>query len=130
MRTALCLLILFACGCHRRPPVAFNPCALDSLVAVVHISQATVLLAPGGRTVVIPAHALSVDNGSSATLVIREALDVRAMIQAGLTTHSPDGPLSSGGMIYIGAAYGQSVRVTGKLTVRLPTPYLAPGMQL
>lgn len=130
MRTSLCLLILLTCGCATRPSAPFNPGALDSLVAVVDISRDTVLRAPGGSLIAIPAHALAVDSGATATIVVREALDVGAMIRAGLTTQSPEGPLSSGGMIYIGPANGQNVRITGKLTVRVPTPHLQSGMKL
>lgn len=128
-----CLVVLLFSRCGQRGASGTKLRAdnLEALVVTIDITRDTTVRAPRGSYVTIPAHAL--ETGGAATrvrLVIREALDISDMIRAGLLTLSHGEPLSSGGMIDIEPAEGQDVRVVGTLSVRMPTPYLAPGMEV
>lgn len=52
------------------------------------------------------------------------------MLQAGLTTQSNGAPLSSGGMIFINAVGENTVKITQKISIATPTPFIEKNMQL
>jgi mono/diheme cytochrome c family protein len=131
-RTAVvvCLIVLAACGRRGGRSISLRTEALEQVTVTIDITRDTTVTAPQGTQITIPAHALETDGATQVRLVIREALTISDMIRACLLTQSKGEPLSSGGMIDIEPAEGQTVRITGTLSVRLPTPYLAPGMEI
>jgi mono/diheme cytochrome c family protein len=96
----------------------------------VNTNKDTVLLTANGALISIPAGALSNGGSSTAQLEIKEAYSMEQIIMAGLTTQSNGQPLSSGGMIYISAASGQSLKITKAIAVKIPTPSIDNKMQL
>ncbi len=103
---------------------------LDIFLVSVDVARDTVLQTPGGVFIHIPANALDAGGLSIAKLEIREALKISDIIRAGLFTQTDGKPLSSGGMIQIEAAAGQSVKIIKSIGVSIPTSYLDPKMQV
>ncbi|MDO6429111.1 cytochrome c [Flavitalea sp. BT771] len=131
----LSVVILFSLSHCSHPDTStrakvFNSGILPPFTIEIDVSKDTVLHMPEGSIIRIPAHALDGGGASHIKLVIREALRLSDMIRAGLVTTSNGRPLSSGGMIDIEAAEGQTVRIKKALSVSLPTPYLADNMEL
>ena len=111
-------------------PGLLNPGSIPSFSVQIDLTKDTVIHAPGGSLIHIPANALDAAGASSVTLIIKEAIRMSDIVQAGLLTSSNGQPLSSGGMIDIEVAAGQTVRITRPVEVSLPTPELEKNMQL
>lgn len=127
----LSLFCLTCCNHTDTTKTAFNPDALPPFSVEIDVSRDTVLRAPEGSLVHIPANALDAGGATRVKLVIREALRMSDMIRAGLLTTTSDGKtLSSGGIIDIEPAEGQTVAVKKPLSISLPTSYLEKDMQL
>jgi mono/diheme cytochrome c family protein len=96
----------------------------------IHTDRDTTLKTANGALINIPKGAIVSDNGSTITLQIKEAYSPKDMVLAGLTTKSGDEPLSSGGMIYVNTAPGQSARIVKPIRIAVPSNYRQAGMQL
>ncbi|MDR3712730.1 MAG: cytochrome c [Puia sp.] len=94
------------------------------------ITKDTVIHTPGGAILHVPAGAIETGGGPRARLVIKEAFRMGEIVRAGLFTSSDGKPLSSGGMIDIEAAAGQTLRITQSIGVSIPTPFIDTNMQL
>ena len=103
---------------------------LETFAVSVDVARDTVLQTPGGVFIHIPANALDADGHPIAKLEIREALKISDIVRAGLLTQTDGKPLSSGGMIQIEAAAGQSVKIIKSIGVGIPTSYVDPNMQV
>jgi hypothetical protein len=103
---------------------------LETNQFTINIDRDTTIQTKNGALLKIPKGALATDNGNTVTLEIKEAYSLQQMIQAGLTTQSNGEPLSSGGMIYIGAAAGQTVTIKQKIQVAIPASPLEKNMKL
>jgi hypothetical protein len=95
----------------------------------IDISKDTTLITKNGALIRIPRGALSA-NGNMVQLEVKEAYSMQDIIKAGLTTQSNGQPLSSGGMIYINAVGENNVRITQKISIATPTPFIEKNMQL
>src|SRR5450631_597632 len=103
---------------------------LETFSVIVDLTRDTVIQTPGGVFSHIPANALDAGGATIAKLEIREALKMSDIIRAGLFTQTNGQPLSSGGMIQIEAAAGQSVKIIKSIGVGIPTTYVSPNMQV
>lgn len=135
MRYIICLLtavaVFLACNTGTNSVKgSFNADALETGQYVITIDRDTTIETKHGALLKIPKGALSTDKGTTVTLEIKEAYSLEQMILAGLTTQSDGDPLSSGGMIYIGAAAGQNVTFKEKIKVAVPASFLENKMQL
>jgi mono/diheme cytochrome c family protein len=138
MRPITCLIfslffLAILSNCNRRGKSGspfFNPASLPSFTVEIDISRDTTIQAPGGSIIHIPANALDAGGANPVKLVIREALQISDIIEAGLLTRSHGQILSSGGMIDIEAADGQKVKVTSAIDVSIPASYLEKNMQV
>jgi mono/diheme cytochrome c family protein len=110
--------------------VQSSPSPLETFSVSVEVARDTVLQTPGGVFIHIPANALDAGGVTIAKLEIHEALKISDIIRAGLFTQTDGKPLSSGGMIQIEAAAGQSVKIIKSIGVSVPTSYLDPKMQV
>lgn len=126
---AVLLCLLFSCKSSNTPLIG-DPSLLPTLQFSVNVANDTTLRTPGGAVIQIPAGALQADGTGPVMLEIREALTLQQMLMAGLVTSSNGEALSSGGMIYINAAAGRSVRITRPIKVALPAANLQKEMQL
>ncbi|HSC40579.1 MAG TPA: hypothetical protein VLD19_22000, partial [Chitinophagaceae bacterium] len=128
------LLLITCLFTHCRQPdkgaARFTPAAIPSFVAEIDITRDTVLYAPGGTRLHIPAHALDAGGATHAKLVIQEALRMSDIVRAGLFTTANGQLLSSGGMINIEPAPGQTLSIVKPIGISLPSPYLQKNMQL
>lgn len=127
---ALLAIIIYSCsnsGGYKN--TLLNRQQLVSQLFTVDISKDTVLQTQKGAIVKIPKGAL-VASENTVQLEIKEAYNIKDIILAGLTTQSNGQPLSSGGMIYIDAAGGNSVKITQALSVAIPTSNISKDMQL
>lgn len=125
----LLLCLLFSCKSSDTPLIG-DPSLLPTLRFSVNAVNDTTLRTPGGALIRIPAGALEADGTAPVMLEIKEALTLQQMLIAGLTTSASGEALSSGGMIYINAVAGRTVRITKPIQVALPSANLQKGMQL
>lgn len=99
--------------------------------------QSTALTGADGTTVYIPSDVFVHEDGSAVTTEIememREAYSYADMVAMGLSTHSGEQLLETGGMVYMQAkAEGKDLRIRdgGELVVSMPSDQQLPGMQL
>lgn len=123
------LCFLFSCK-SSDAPLTDDPSLLPTLQFSINAGNDTTLRTPGGAIIQIPAGALQSEGTAPVLLEIKEALTLQQMLMAGLVTSSNDEALSSGGMIYINAAAGRTVRITKPIKVALPSSNLQKGMEL
>jgi len=125
------ILLLYTESCNDMgvSETVLTPSNLPVMRYTINVDRDTTLQTEKGTLFKIPAKAFKSDKGSL-TLVIREAYSMTDMIKAGLSTQSDGKPLSSGGMIYIGAADGQHVSFSQPIEVAIPAEYLQKGMHL
>lgn len=106
----------------------FNTDSLTKQLFSVDISKDTLLRTSGGMW-------LKIDKGTfnasttTITLEVKEALNIKEIIKARLTTQTDGALLSSGGMFYINAP-GQSVSINKPVRVAIPSDFLEEDMQL
>ncbi len=103
---------------------------LPTTVLKIDITKDTVVLTPKGAVLKIPQGTLQTEGSTTVELEIKEAYNITDMIIAGLITESDGRPLSSGGMIYINARGENTVRITQKIAVAIPTPFIDEQMKL
>jgi cytochrome c2 len=128
----ICLLAAIVFACNQSDTSVnslLNTGKLPTQTFVIDISKDTVLTTKKGALIRIPKGALTADD-NIARLEVKEAYSMRDIVKAGLTTMSNGQPLSSGGMIYINAVGENNVRITQKIFVATPTPFLEKNMQL
>lgn len=125
------LMIAFSCRQPVIKPGLLHPQQLNSQVFTIHTDNDTTLNTASGAIIKIAKGTLvNSNNTNSVTLEIKEAYTMEQILRAGLVTKSNGQPLSSGGMIYINAGEGQSVRITQAISISIPTPYVNNKMQL
>ncbi|OQP67702.1 c-type cytochrome [Niastella populi] len=128
----ICLLatVIYACN-HGNNTLnkLLNTGRLPAETFVIDISRDTILTTQKGAQIRIPKKAISADD-NIVKLEVKEAYSMRDIVKAGLTTQSDGQPLSSGGMMYINAVSKNNARITQKIFVATPTPYLEKSMQL
>jgi hypothetical protein len=122
--------IFLACNTGDTIKGAISTANLEAKQFTINIDRDTTIQTKNGAVLKIPKGALATDKGNTVTLEIKEAYSIQQMIEAGLTTQSNGEPLSSGGMIYIGAAAGQNVTIKQKLQVAIPASPLDREMKL
>lgn len=136
MRTSLRLAValtglILVLSCNRRPSTGdFNPDNLSTFTVDIDVTRDTVIKAPGGSILRIPAGALDAGGTTQVKLLIKEALTISDIIRAGLETRSNGQALSSGGMIDIEPAPGENVTIRKEIGVSLPSPFLNKDMQV
>lgn len=130
--TAFILLIVTLSSCSHPAPksLVFKPDILPPFYTEIDITHDTTLRAPEGSLIHIPAHSLDAGGATRVRLMIREALHMSDIVRAGLFTSTNGDPLSSGGMIDIEAAEGQTVTITKALSVSIPAFFLDSDMEL
>jgi len=95
------VLLISACKQHENPFLKlFNESTLSVQEFTINVAKDTSIITNDGIQVAISANSIQ-SNSSQITLQIKEALDVKEMIQSGLFTMSGDALLSSDGMFYI-----------------------------
>jgi len=95
----------------------------------IDITKDTTLHTKNGALIRIPRGALA-SGSNPVQLEVKEAYSIQDIVKAGLTTMSNGQPLSSGGMIYINAVGENTVKITQKISIATPTPFLDSSMQL
>lgn len=126
MRTAFVsaiVFLIFFTSCST-PAAKLSPTLLtaDSLTLqnyVININADTLLQTAGGAWLKIDKGTFSAAGGT-ATIEIREAYSMAAIIKAGLLTQSNGQPLASGGMIYVNAAAGQKITINKPFKIAVP----------
>jgi cytochrome c2 len=127
---AICI-ILFSCNRNTKTNLnaVFNESNLQQQFFDINITTDTTLLTNSGCVIKIPAGSLQGDN-NHVKLEIKEAINLKDILLAGLTTMSGKQTLSSAGMIYINAAEGAKVEIKKALEVLVPTKTFNPNMQV
>jgi mono/diheme cytochrome c family protein len=126
------LLVVIVYACNQRGKTInslLSTGKLPTQLFSIDISKDTTLITKNGALIRIPRGALSA-NGNTVQLEVKEAYSMQDIIKAGLTTQSNGQPLSSGGMIYINAVGENTVRITQKISIATPTPFIEKNMQL
>jgi mono/diheme cytochrome c family protein len=123
--------MLFSCNKNTKTNLntVFNESNLQQQLFDINIKRDTTLLTSSGCVIKIPAGSLQSDN-NTVKLEIKEAINLKDILQAGLTTMSGKQTLSSAGMIYINAAEGTKVEIKKALEVLVPTKTFNPNMQV
>ncbi|WP_205509316.1 c-type cytochrome [Longitalea arenae] len=135
MKTSLViigLLVTALYGCNQRDKTTnrlLGPGRLASQVFQIDNSKDTILHTKKGAIIRIPRGVLSSVN-KTVQLEVKEAYSMQDILRAGLTTQSNGRPLSSGGMIYINAVGENTVKITQKISIAIPAPFLEKNMQL
>lgn len=130
------LLILSLCcllACNSSEPDLFrkylHPGQLPSQSLLIDIRKDTIVTLQSGTRLTIPAGALKSDK-DIVRLEVKEAVTMQQILVAGLTTQSKDGPLSSGGMLYIAPAKGEQASLQKPIRAQVPTLSANEGMKL
>jgi cytochrome c2 len=130
LTTAICI-ILFSCNKNTKTNLnaVFNESNLQQQLFDINITRDTTLLTVSGCIIKVPAGSLQSDN-NNVKLEIKEAINLKDILLAGLTTMSGKQTLSSAGMIYINAAEGTKVEIKKALEVLVPIKMFNPNMQV
>lgn len=96
----------------------------------INTDRDTTLRTTNGALINIPKGAIVSDDGSAVSIQVKEAYSPKDMVLAGLVTQAGGEPLSSGGMIYINTAPGQSAHIVKPIRIAVPSSYRQEGMQL
>ena len=127
---ALSLIVAACRHSDKAPNKLLNKDKLISHLVTINTNKDTVLATANGALITIPQGALQSESKTTVQLEIKEAYSMEQIVLAGLTTQSNGRPLSSGGMIYINAVGGQTIKIGKAIGVRIPTPYISKKMQL
>jgi len=128
----LLLLLTAIISCNESASKSFSITGVDKLPSQlfkININKDTVLKTINGAFLDIPNGSIA----SSDTIVeleIKEAFTLEQMIKANLATQTNGQPLSSGGMIYINAVGGQTIKIVKAIRVAVPTKSIDKKMQL
>ncbi|GGB19807.1 hypothetical protein GCM10011511_49450 [Puia dinghuensis] len=102
---------------------------LPSISFVVDPGKDTVLKTPGGALLRIAAGTFETSTPSAVQLEVKEAFNPTDMLRGRLIRSNSD-DLSSGGIIYINVAAGQSVSINKPISVSIPAKDPQPGMMV
>jgi mono/diheme cytochrome c family protein len=128
---ALLLLSLGSIFSCNNPESASRPAAGDALpstILEIDPGHDTTVTTPGGAILKIPQGSLDAGGATSVKLEVKEAFLPEDIVRGKLFTHTEDRLLSSGGIIYINAAPGQSVTIKQPISVMIPTTNVVTGM--
>jgi mono/diheme cytochrome c family protein len=128
----VCLLAAIVYACNQRGKTInplLNTGKLPAQLFSVDITKDTILVTKNGAFIRIPHGALSAGT-NTVQLEVKEAYSMQQILEAGLTTQSNGQSLSSGGMIYINAVGENNVKITQKISIATPTPFIEKNMQL
>jgi mono/diheme cytochrome c family protein len=129
--SSLLLLLLLGYGCAHNPAsTILTTDKLSSEFYTIQTARDTILHTAKGAILRIPAGAVRGNGSDTMTLEIKEAYSMSDIVKGGLVTASNGQMLSSGGMIYINAAYSEQITITKAISVSIPTPDLKDGMQV
>ena len=106
-----------------------NPSNLISESFTIDITKDTVLLSKKGAVIKIPKGSLT-GTGKLVNLVIKEAYSIEDIVRAGLTTTSNGAALSSGGMIYVNTSNPETEKISGPISIAIPTSSIDRDMKL
>ncbi len=123
--------LLFSCSKNTATNLhdILNETNLPQQVFEVNIKRDTTLLTSSGCVVKIAAGSLQSEN-ENVNLEIKEAIQLKDILQAGLTTKSGNKSLSSAGMIYINVAKGYKATIIKPIEVLVPSKTYNPSMQV
>jgi len=125
------LIVLAACNSGKKNvQTILREDNLKIYSAEIDNSRDTVLQAPGGSLLTVPAGSFDGGNGTKIRLLIKEALTIPDIIMAGLTTESNGKQLSSGGMIDIEAADGQNLHIIKPIRISVPGSFIDSKMMV
>lgn len=130
---AIITLSLIVTACRHSDRVPNKLLSKDKLISqlfTINANKDTVLTTANGAFITIPQGALQSDSKTTVQLEIKEAYSMEQIILASLITQSNGRPLSSGGMIYINAVGGQTIKISKAIGIRIPTAYIDRKMQL
>jgi mono/diheme cytochrome c family protein len=129
--TIAIFIILFSCNRNTKTNLntVFNESNLQQQFFDINIIRDTTLLTNSGCVIKIPAGSLQSEN-NNVKLEIKEAINLKDILLAGLTTMSGKQTLSSAGMIYINGAEGAKVEIKKALEILVPTKTFNPNMQV
>ncbi|MEP6749143.1 MAG: cytochrome c [Bacteroidota bacterium] len=123
-------LIITACQhADKKVNGLLNKNNLPTQVFTINTNKDTMLHTANGAIITIPQGALSASN-VTVELEIKEAYSMQQILLGGLTTQSNGQPLSSGGMIYMNAVAGQSIKITKTISIKIPATSIDKNMQL
>jgi hypothetical protein len=129
---AICFL-LFCTACNKKSILksntVFNENNLQQQFFEVNITRDTTILTTSGCVIKIPANSLQSEY-AIVKLEIKEAINLKDILLAGLTTKTGNQILSSAGMIYINTAEGTKANITKPFEVLVPTEMYNPNMQV
>jgi mono/diheme cytochrome c family protein len=105
----------------------FNTANLITQVFTVQTDKDTTLKTTDGIIISIPSNSIKVD-GNTVTLQVKEALSLREMLRANLTTQAGKDMLSSDGMFSIGTK--EQSTITGVIHIKVPAIDASKKMRL
>jgi cytochrome c2 len=125
--------VLFFTSCNKKSATnlqtVFNENNLQQQFFEINITRDTTILTTSGCVIKIPANSLQSEN-AIVKLEIKEAVNLKDILLAGLTTKAGNQLLSSAGMIYINTAEGTKANIIKPLEVLVPTEMYNPNMQV
>lgn len=123
------MVMASSCGNHTAIGIPANMTVnnLEEQIFTINRQADTTIVTRQGILIYIPKDAIHSD-GNTATIILKEALSLFDMLQAGLTTRSDSRLLSSAGMFYLGIREKASIQ--GVIKVSVPASYANPSMQL
>lgn len=127
---ALLLIIGLSSCADKDAPKTLGRDNLKTQEFTINTGRDTILKTSNGALINIPKGAIVSNDGSAVSLQIKEAYSPKDMVLAGLVTKAGGEPLSSGGMIYLNTAPGQSARIVKPIRIAVPSTYRQAGMQL
>lgn len=124
-------ILLFSCTKNPKSNLYqfFNETNLQEQLFEINITRDTTLLTASGCILKIAAGSLQSDN-KNVKLEIKEAINLKDILLAGLTTKSGNKTLSSAGMIYLNVAKGYKASIIKPIEVLVPSKTYNPAMQV
>jgi mono/diheme cytochrome c family protein len=119
----LSVLIVYSCSSDKGMNSLLNTDALPSQFLLILPGKDTVVKTEKGALLRIQKRTFD----KEVKLEVKEAYSLADMIRGGLTTKSGSNPLSSGGMIYVGAGGNKMAKPIG---ISIPTESIRNDMQL
>ncbi len=107
----------------------FNETNLQEQLFEINVTRDTTLLTASGCILRIATGSLQSDN-KNVKLEIKEAIHLKDILLAGLTTKSGNKTLSSAGMIYLNVAKGYKATIIKPIEVLVPSETYNPAMQV
>jgi len=133
LRFLYCCCLFFLLSCSARQSVLnkhLNPNNLTAQQLNIDVTRDTIITLQNGTRLIIPSGSLRTKNGTTARLVVKEALTIEQIMLAGLSTESDGKPLRSGGMLYIDKAPGEEVDIVKSISAEIPSQSADSAMQL